>query len=770
MGPIKAMTKIRKAIEAIKKEKYETAESILRTLWQKASHDAYINYLLGYLYYEFKNPAHSDEKAKRYFRASIAGDKPIENAFLYLSCLERNKEHAKRVLIRGLTFFPNSGAIYGKLLGISANDEKAKLFEEIVEKGLDTDTSRAIMIEYYFQSNDFATAIDLIDKVQTQDKLDRMVLQLFKGICYLENKDIVHALAEFSPLINQDITNALEFAPQILSIVAFSRRGPGSTEEAFKLFAQVPEDFEFVEPYVYGNLQLWINYVAYILEATNFLLKLTRKKNLIARIRAVRALCVVGSEAYRYYPKAKAHKDLVYAHSVLPHVSKYTETLLGLAEDNGDTFSSYILCIELLSSLFGKELDEKADEFLWSFISESTQEIFQRIIDDFERRLKVGEISTQAAVRLFSPLIERLHKEQRYSAVQRLVNFLGDHNAKDVNALFEVAYALASSNDIKRAAKYYELLLKKRPADTAALNNLALIREECGDLQQAEQLLSKAKGLDPDDALVKNNLERIISLRKAGLKFMGMPFKNKQALLRLWESKNTEDKISVTSDELPSLLGLSGDEATSVFSLFIKNKIILPCSAKENIGKKKKYILNPEVRCNISEIENEVAERTPIMEIINDIANDGLSRIGFNQELINTLNKTFSSELNNYLKRDLQEAAFSLLTRSYKTTQVICGSIIEAVLLDRLSIQGKLKYLCKDNKLRSINRMNLDELLFVGLKEKVINEHLYHLAHGLRGYRNLIHPGVEQRGKAISISESNAKLAWDITRKLLKEI
>jgi tetratricopeptide (TPR) repeat protein len=333
-----------------------------------------------------------------------------------------------------------------------------------------------------------------------------------------------------------------------------------------------------------------------------------------------------------------------------------------------------------------------------------------------------------------------------------------------------VAYALAEGDDSKRAAKYYELFLKKRGTDTAALNNLAIIREKCGDLQQAEQLLSKAKSLNPDDALVKRNLERIISLRKSGVEFMAMPYKNKNALLRLWETRDIEDKITIDSDELPSLLGLSDDEAASVFRLLIKNKVILPCPAKENIGKIKKYILNPAVRCNIAEIEKEVEERTPIMEIINNIANDGLSRSGFNKEIIDTLKKVFSSELRNYLKRDLQEAAFSLLTRSYKTTQVMCGSVIEAVLLDKLSKQGKMKYLCEDKKLRNINKMNLDQLLFVSLQEKLINEQLYHLAHGLRGYRNLIHPGVEQRGQAVSISESNAKLAWDITRKLLKEI
>ena len=350
------------------------------------------------------------------------------------------------------------------------------------------------------------------------------------------------------------------------------------------------------------------------------------------------------------------------------------------------------------------------------------------------------------------------------------MNIFGDHNVKDADFLFEVAYALAEGKDYKRSGKYYELLLKKEAKNTAALNNLALIREELGDLKQAERLLNKAKDLSPDDAIVKRNLERIISLRKTAVEFMTMPYKNKKALFRLWEARDIEDKIAIHSDELPSLLGLSDNEAASILRLFIKKKVILPSSGSEHIGKIKKYILNPAVSCNITEIEKEIEEKTPIIEIINDINDDGLSRIGFNKEIIETLEKVFSVELRKSLRRDLQEAAFALLTRSYKTTQVMCGSIIEAVLLDKLSKQGKMKYLCDDKKSRNINRMNLDDLLFVSLQEKLINEQLYHFAHALRGYRNLIHPGVEQRGQAMPISESNAKLAWDITRKLLKEI
>lgn len=764
------MNKIEKIIDAINKEKYQIAESMLKELWYKNSHDAYINYLLGYLYNEYRNPAHSKEKARRHFRTSISCENPVERAFFFLADLENNQDQRKRILLRGLTYFPNSRDLFESLLSILQSDEKVELFEEIVKKGIDSDNSRLMMIRHYYESGNYTMAFTLIDKVQPHDKTNQMVLRLYKGLCFLENREIGRALTEFQQLISQDITNILEYAPNILSIVAISRQGLINTDDALRLFTQMPDDFYFSEPYYPGNLPLYIYYMSYILEATKILSKLTQKKVVIARARAIRALCVIGSEAYHCYSKAKAYKDLAFAHSILPSVSKYTEALLELAEDKGDAFSYYNFSIELLSSLYGKELEEKIDDISFALLGESTKEIFQRILEDYERRLNTKELSSRVAVLLAGPIIERLHKEKNYSVVRRLVNQLGDNNLKDTEYLFEVAYALNEGKEYKSAGKYYELLLKKKGESSAVLNNLALIREQLGDLREAERLFNNAKEINPEDATVKRNLERIISLRNTAIKFMAMPYKNKRALLRLWEARDFDDKIVIKIDELPSFWKLSDAEAKDILNVLIKNNVLLPNLDRGNTEKKNKYILNPAVRDNIVEINREVEEKAPIMDIVADINNDGLSRIGYDKEIIDTLGKLYSVELGKLLKRDLQEAAFALLTRSYKTVQVMCGSIIEAVLLDRLLSQGRTKYLCSDNKLRNINRMSLADLLYVSLQEKLINEQLYHFAHALRGYRNLIHPGVEQRGRALPISERDAKLAWDITCKLLKEI
>ena len=128
----------------------------------------------------------------------------------------------------------------------------------------------------------------------------------------------------------------------------------------------------------------------------------------------------------------------------------------------------------------------------------------------------------------------------------------------------------------------------------------------------------------------------------------------------------------------------------------------------------------------------------------------------------------------------MKQLLLLLLSHTKSAFEFLCGSITEAVLLDALLVRRDIaikaleRILSKEGKrLKSddtrLDRWVLDRLLDVALETNLISENLYHWGHGLRGFRNLVHPGVEQR-QSIEVSRENAEMAWNVMKRLLTEI
>lgn len=147
--------------------------------------------------------------------------------------------------------------------------------------------------------------------------------------------------------------------------------------------------------------------------------------------------------------------------------------------------------------------------------------------------------------------------------------------------------------------------------------------------------------------------------------------------------------------------------------------------------------------------------------------------------MLDKLSFVNSEELSKMLERDLYETVLALALKSYKSVLILCGSIAELVLLDAMvaqkdkAIKALESVLAKENKSfksddAKLDRWVLDRLLDVALDMNLISENLYHWGHGLRGFRNLVHPGVEQR-QSIEVSRENAEMAWNVVKRLLTE-
>ena len=112
------------------------------------------------------------------------------------------------------------------------------------------------------------------------------------------------------------------------------------------------------------------------------------------------------------------------------------------------------------------------------------------------------------------------------------------------------------------------------------------------------------------------------------------------------------------------------------------------------------------------------------------------------------------------------------MAQQYKSTIILGGSIIETILTYILKNSGIKKYEFDINSKKTIinlDRMGIEQMLYVAKEEKLINNTIYHLDHYVREYRNAIHPAVEIR-KKYSINDRNATMIWQILKETILTI
>jgi len=137
------------------------------------------------------------------------------------------------------------------------------------------------------------------------------------------------------------------------------------------------------------------------------------------------------------------------------------------------------------------------------------------------------------------------------------------------------------------------------------------------------------------------------------------------------------------------------------------------------------------------------------------------------------MNYTVSGEAVANLNKDIKEAKKCFRNNAFKATMVLCGSVLELALLDRLSIDTSIArrtYTQLMNKRAPrIERWSLDEMLQVSRRLNFLSRETYQLCHLLRGYRNLIHPAVSRRASIIP-NQSRAQRSLEAIRQALGDL
>ena len=121
-------------------------------------------------------------------------------------------------------------------------------------------------------------------------------------------------------------------------------------------------------------------------------------------------------------------------------------------------------------------------------------------------------------------------------------------------------------------------------------------------------------------------------------------------------------------------------------------------------------------------------------------------------------------KLKEILIRDYDELKVCISVDAVKSTLILSGSIIEAVLVDSLLSMSN-----ENVDEISILRMTLDGLIKETNEKKLISDRSKELSTVVRSYRNLIHPGREKRTKD-SFDLESSKVAFSLTKMIVTEL
>ena len=125
--------------------------------------------------------------------------------------------------------------------------------------------------------------------------------------------------------------------------------------------------------------------------------------------------------------------------------------------------------------------------------------------------------------------------------------------------------------------------------------------------------------------------------------------------------------------------------------------------------------------------------------------------------------------LREILQRDYIEIQKNVISQNWKSTIILSGGSLEAILLDLLQNNETIAISSDKAPRKKLNEWDLNDLIEVGVDIEIVDSQIAKLSHSVREYRNLIHPGVEIR-KNLRVEEEEGKIAVEILHMLIRNL
>lgn len=356
-----------------------------------------------------------------------------------------------------------------------------------------------------------------------------------------------------------------------------------------------------------------------------------------------------------------------------------------------DTYKTYIAMLCEYLKPEEKYIDDI--DFFDEVSPAEIEQIYQDILSTLTSHLDMDFDRFVSGV--FDHIIDYLFNssfKEKYEKIYALANALGNYYLEKSEKLFEIAYSYAEiDNTSKKAERLYLLILNAQHESCAVSNNLGVIYENRNELQKAKEYFVKAYELDSSNEKYSKNLQRVslaikesekvlITVQKENAWFLGRLFK-------VYEAASALGELICTYKDRPIILSVSPQKADELFDKMCKCGYLTKIT-QANSQAPNKYIINQHVKEYLWR-ENERIKENEFYESLGQRLNvDEIKKIGYTKNLQDLISNISNVDLRDILLRDVRECAISLLTNQYKSCIVICGSIIEAILVARIEDRG----------------------------------------------------------------------------------
>jgi len=122
------------------------------------------------------------------------------------------------------------------------------------------------------------------------------------------------------------------------------------------------------------------------------------------------------------------------------------------------------------------------------------------------------------------------------------------------------------------------------------------------------------------------------------------------------------------------------------------------------------------------------------------------------------------------LVQDYGEIQRAFVGRCWKAVTILAGGAIEAILVDALlQDEPQARSAGRAPREPDIRRWGLADLINVAVENAVVSGGAEKLSHGVREYRNLVHPGVQLRS-GLAVGEEEARIAIEVLHILDRDL